>query len=146
MGQLLCFRARSHRSTILTSEDLYKTVKEKKKQDPKLSNVCFHAMKDLTMVDKPGSFSIDVKTQVHFNIQDRIKINDETEGGDGDKKIKTSFQNAGALIPINLWQTMPLLKIMWSCKWSPKGLVPVCPKVVVNEAVSLPTGTCIKLS
>ena len=140
MGQLLCFRARSHRSTILTSEDLYKTVKEKKKQDPKLSKVCFHVMKDLTMVDKPGSFSIDVKTQVHFNIQDRIKINDETEGGDGDKKIKTSFQNAGALIP------MPLLKIMWSCKCSPKGLVPVCPKVVVNEAVSLPTGTCIKLS
>ena len=125
---------------------MYKTVKDKKKQDPQAAKLCFHALKDTHALDKPGSFQVEVKTLVYFNIQDRIMLDrmDDSDGTGADK-FKASFQNAGALIPIDKWLTANLLKIMWTCKWSPKGLVPVCPKVVIKETMTLPAGCLVKI-
>eukprot|EP00959_Pyramimonas_sp_CCMP1952_P453322 9468044-Pyramimonas_sp.AAC.2 len=110
-------------------------------------------MKDIVQDQKPGSLSVEVKATVYFNIQDRLKVGSDgsvdgtSDGGDNSdsKKLKISFQNAGALVPIDSWANSPLLSIMWSCKWSPKGLVPVCPKVVIREALNIPAGSAVKL-
>ena len=114
-----------------------------RRHDPKVAKVCFHTMKDVPSPDKPGSFSVDIKTPIYFNIQDRIKI-EETDDGDS-KKLKASFQNAGAMVPISSWSSSPIVKVMWSCKWTSKGLAPVCPKVVVKDVLTLQPGTFVKV-
>ena len=71
-----------------------------------------------------------------------VKSNQCTSDG-SDTKLPQAV--AAAAIDLQKW-TSSIMRMVWVVKWSAKGIMPICPKVVVVKAFKLDPAKAVRLT
>ena len=73
---------------------------------------------------EPGFFRLELEKSIYWRM-DSFKIEQDSETTER-SVLHTAL---GAAFPVEIWKS-PLIKIIWTVRWSPAGLTPVKPSVV----------------
>ena len=113
---------------------LNKCLKAQREINPECT-VNYHRMKDI--VDAPGRFTLEVTHRVAYTVA--------TE-----KPATINLNNIGITELPDLWTSLTddnvVFKIIWTVRWTPKGLVPCKPAVYFARALTLKAGHGCKVS
>ena len=101
----------------------------------------YHDMESTPEDQNPGMFKCIRKNDVYFSpAKDSQDVQDPA-----DAAAKTNQVGGAKLVPNSAWQS-DLVSIVFSVRWSPNGLMPVRPQIVLMMDVTLPAGHGCKLS
>ncbi len=130
--------------TVLTTVSAL--IEEKRKTDPRNAKVCFHVMAEEPSAGRPGNFSLKCRQELFFNQSELMNLSVTPAAAEPDEGQPTLSQGvAAAVVSVRKWLHNDLLKVLWVVKWKTKGLVPVCPKVVMKVSVKLLPGKALKV-
>ena len=103
--------------------------------------IMYHDMESTPEDQNPGMFKCIRKNDVYFSpAKDSQDVQDPA-----DAAAKTNQVGGAKLVPNSAWQS-DLVSIVFSVRWSPNGLMPVRPQIVLMMDVTLPAGHGCKLS
>ena len=103
--------------------------------------VLYHEMEAAPQGKVPGMFNCVRQSDVWFTpAKDSQEVTDPADPG-----AKTNQVGAAKLLPNTAWQS-DLMSIVYSVRWSPKGLMPVRPQVVLLKDLTLAAGQACKLT
>ena len=103
-------------------------VEEKRKTEPNCS-ICYFSMENRVSEANPGGFSLQANHRVVFYLKT-------------DESIAVNQNNMASKLPATTWDS-EVTKIVWAVRWTTKGLMPVCPRVVLHRDCDLGTGRAL---
>ncbi len=129
--------------TVLTT--ISALIEEKRKTDPRNAKVCFHVMAEEPSAGRPGNFSLKSRQELFFNQSELMNLSVMPAAEPDEGQLTLSQGVAAAVVSVRKWLQNQFLKVLWVVKWKTKGLVPVCPKVVMKVSIKLLLGKALKV-
>ena len=90
------------------------------------SKLCYHTMTEDPKADPPSLFTAPLKSDVYWSSQDVVIK------GEGKRSTATQSQAAGR-VPVAVWESSKLSKVICLTKWTSRGLMPVRPYIFTRE-------------
>ena len=118
----------------------WKFACEKESTNPLQAELRYHKKIPLPLPGKPARVEFQ-KSQDVVWLLDALPANED----DSAPVLTVTNAHVGSAIPVDLWNTSAT-NVVWMTTWSPKGLSPARPVVVVTEDLSSPVGKAMKLS
>lgn len=115
----------------------------KQRQTKPEAGVCYHEV--ALDPEKIGSFNFKRKHPVYFVPSGPTQRGAGGEGGES-KEETLSSSNIGSRESLKTWMGLQQACLVWSVKWTLKGLQPVKPMVHISKKLTLPPGKSCKLN
>ena len=113
-------------------------VQAKLQENPTQAKLCYHEIISTPTSAIPGFFEIKQTHAVFARVQ-AIQLEADAAS------IKGNMSTIGSTIPVHQWIS-DRMKIRWQVKWMKKGLMPVCPKVILTFNAEIDVGMAVMLS
>ena len=124
--------------TVATVSEVLAKQRESKPE----AEVCYH--KASIIPEKPGSFNFHRKQMIAF-VPNGPSQRLEEENKEATKEEAISCSNIGCREPVATYSKLTNAQIIWTVKWTIKGLQPVKPQLHLLKKVCLPVGKSCKL-
>ena len=120
-----------------------------KHKNPSEAKINYYKCVEAPTATDPTDFTVVREHAVYFcPSKVEVKEDGEEEAGaeaeGGDKKASTLQTTAATLLPTSSWVSH-CLAIVFVVKWSPNGLTPVRPQVILTADVDIPPGCCLQM-
>ena len=120
-------------------ENLSEVLHAKELQKGK-AEICYHAV-----TQKAGDMkAFDIVRQVEVYFKPNPKVQGQVEDG-GEIKLNKGTGSFAALVPFSSFQAFKHAAVIWSMRWSPKGLMPIKPQICLRGDLVLDGQTAVKL-
>ena len=118
---------------------LSEVLGNKAKTAPDDAEVRYHSKRDSPLPGDAAHFVLEVQHKVIYVLTDTPQKSDD----EGVKSLPHS--HIASALPHQCWRAPPWSDIIWSTKWSAKGLSPVRPSVLVTREFTVPPGNAVCL-
>ena len=119
-------------------------VVAKQRESKPEAEVCYH--KAALIPEKPGSFNFTRKQMVAFVPNGPTQRTEEEQGKEAGKEEAITSSNIGCRESLGTYSSLSHGKIIWSVKWTVKGLQPVKPQLHLLKKLSLPVGKSCQMN
>ena len=124
-------------STLQTVGD---AIRKRTKSNPgHARDITYHDMVESPSDEDPMHQTLTVKHAMVWKIEEGAPVKKEQ-----DKVATMDYRHVAGVVDPSLWNTA-FTKVIWSAKWSCKGLCPVRPNVVVIKTVKVKPGMVLPL-
>ena len=131
----------AHDKVILDGKvtTLAQVIKDKRAISPLDVKVLYHDLTDKPTPEDGTFFELKLKNQVLFR-PENIPVKDEKKSADG--SVILSYTSLADCIETKIWSNLAT-EILWSVKWTARGLSPVRPHICLKEALVVKAGHAV---
>eukprot|EP00959_Pyramimonas_sp_CCMP1952_P441679 9246827-Pyramimonas_sp.AAC.1 len=104
---------------------LKKAVEDRRAENPGVS-VCYHAIEPAS--GELGHFMLKVKGRVVCTLATTNTVEDDDGGEGGGPRVRATQSNAANMVPLEVWASTNIAKMMWNMRWVQSGLMPQRPQ------------------
>eukprot|EP00959_Pyramimonas_sp_CCMP1952_P464158 9486134-Pyramimonas_sp.AAC.1 len=101
-------------------------VEERRTQNPSVS-VCYHSIEPNAGPANPGSFKLVVKDRVVCTLSTSTAV-EEQDGAEPTGRVRATQSNAANTLPLDIWKSTGIAKMVWNMRWVQSGLMPQRPQ------------------
>ena len=118
---------------------LQEAIESRRSVNPN-ANVCYHDIVPDASTSAPGFFRLKIKSRVVAVLgqggDDDGGVEEKDKGEKGGGKVKHSQASVATVVPKHIWPKLaPFAKVAWTVRWTPAGLMPVRPQLVLASEV-----------
>ena len=137
------FNPRDYHELVLLNNKvltLGAVIEAKQQENPTMAKLAYHELIAAPTSSIPGFFEI--KPLSCAQVFARMQPVTLEDNGEVTKGVTSTI---GSTIQLTHW-TADRMKIIWQVKWMQKGLMPVCPRVILTFNAKLDVGMAVMLS
>ena len=114
-------------------------IEARQKDNPASAKLCYHEIIAAPTAQCPAFFEL---KQVHCVFARIMAVKLEATQ---ENPMQANVTSMGSTIEVGRW-TSDRIKIIWQVKWFKKGLMPVCPRVILTFNAKVEVGSAVMLS
>ena len=117
-------------------------IKEKRAISPLDTKVLYHEMQDKPTAEDSFFFILKEKPDCKVLFRpENVPVKPEQKGADG--HVNLAYSSVAGCLPTSCWQNNLATEILWSVKWTARGLTPVRPNICLKEPCKIQAGHAI---